>query len=261
MSTLAASDDVHVFDNGIKVYRRHLISPQVERYSAGENLHEPEEERLFVDLVGDCQADGMLLDVGAAVGYYAILAKKTSPTLRIHAFEPYSLHRGYFAENLVLNGLDAASISLHADAIGAARGRSEFQIQHYASSLVAHDSRPNLSMQNRLSRLLSRCGLRELPQREGESTEVPVTTLDEFIRRHGQADMVKVDVQGFEIDVLRGADHSMNSRSIGRWLIGTHGKAIHRQCAEILERHNYRIEVNRQQVPGQPDGVIVARAN
>lgn len=37
-----------------------------------------------------------------------------------------------------------------------------------------------------------------------ESIEVEVTTLDELIRRHGQPRFVKVDVEGFEADVLDG---------------------------------------------------------
>lgn len=260
MSTLAEPDAVHVFDNGIKVRRRHLIPAQVERYAAGENLHEPEEERLFVALVRECDGPGLFLDVGSAVGYYAILTKKTSPALRIHAFEPYSQHRRYLAENLELNGLDAAAVTLHAEAVGAAAGRSEFRIHHYGSSLVAGGSRPALSMRNRVARLMSRWGLRAMPERHGETVEVPVITLDDFLRRHGPAELIKVDVQGFETDVLRGATASLTSRSVARWLIGTHGAPIHRECIAILEQHGYEIEVDQQQVPGQPDGVIVARA-
>src|SRR6185436_2583802 len=40
--------------------------------------------------------------------------------------------------------------------------------------------------------------------RWSRSIEVPVTTLDALIARHGRPAFVKIDVEGFELEVLRG---------------------------------------------------------
>ncbi|MGC1275765.1 MAG: FkbM family methyltransferase [Planctomycetaceae bacterium] len=260
MSAVADTQAVHTFDNGIKVHHRHLIPVQVDRYAQGVNLHEPEEERLFLGLIAESDPSGTFLDVGAAVGYYGILAKRSAPSLKIHAFEPYARHRQFLLENLQLNGLDSSAVVLHAEAVGAARGRSDFKIEHYGSTLVSGNPRAGGTLRERFKKLRSRWRLRAAPERDGETIEVSVTTLDEFTRRNGPAELVKVDVQGFEIDVLRGAVGAMTSKLIGRWLIGTHGEVVHRECAEILREHGYRIEVDSPFVPGQPDGVIIAKA-
>lgn len=66
---------IHVFDNGVKVYDDHLLAVQRQRCRK-RNIHEADEEDIFAAIVRSLPADGCLVNIGAAIGYYAILAKR-----------------------------------------------------------------------------------------------------------------------------------------------------------------------------------------
>ena len=69
---------IHTFDNGVRVYEDQLLDEQRARYER-RNVHEAEEEEIFVDLIRRLPPDGCFVDVGAAIGYYLILAHKLLP--------------------------------------------------------------------------------------------------------------------------------------------------------------------------------------
>ena len=80
LSCLAMARAAHTFDNGIKVYDDHLLPLQRERYKK-HNVHEADEEEHFINIIRSLPPDGVYLDIGAAVGYYAMLARRLSPPL------------------------------------------------------------------------------------------------------------------------------------------------------------------------------------
>ena len=74
--------NIHVFDNGLKVYGAHLLQLQRERY-LHHNIHEAEEEGIFLELIDELETGSTFVNVGAAIGYYVILAKLQRPDLRV----------------------------------------------------------------------------------------------------------------------------------------------------------------------------------
>jgi FkbM family methyltransferase len=226
---------VHTFDNGVRVYRSTLIPQQLERYTAV-NLHEPEEERIFLELL-DSSSEGLFLDVGAGIGYYSILAKRVAPGVSVHAFEPLPIHRQAITEHLALNRLGVESVKVHPEAVAARAGRAAFARADYGSRVIASPGR------------LRRRGT------------VPTTTVDRFLaKREGVVALAKVDVQGTELAVLAGARSSLSAGRVRAWLIGTHSMLIHDECIAILTGHDYEI-VHADPAPsGQPDGIVAARA-
>jgi FkbM family methyltransferase len=254
MTTSDQAEQIHLFDNGIKVRKGHLIPKQIERYRQF-NLHEPEEEELFESVLEQINPSGVVVDVGAAIGYYCILAKKKLPGIELHAFEPLLRFRQCLVDNAMLNGFTADTIVVHSEAIAARPGKAEFVNHDYGSSLV-RDAWP---VWKRLAGgLKSLLGWAET--RKAATVLVETTTLDCFLERlQKRAELVKVDVQGFETDVLEGSRASMRGRLISRWLIGTHSADLHHRCLEMLRQHNYQIVTEQQQSLRQPDGIILAR--
>lgn len=224
---------VHVFDNGIRVYDDHLWPTQRERYRA-RNVHEAEEEDLFVQLLGDIPRAGVFLDIGSAIGYYLLLARRLRPDIEVHGVEPLKSHRDRFLENAVLNDHSPTEFTIHPEAISSSVGVASLSDDGYGSAIKKRRAGPEL-------------------------LAVPTITLDRLVERIGRrVDLCQMDVQGHEAEVLKGADRSLRSGAISSFLIGTHSRKLHRECMELLEVRGYEIRNDVFETIAQPDGILVA---
>jgi len=250
---------VHTFDNGVRVYDDHLLERQRERYKK-RNVHEAEEEDLFINLLRRLPPDGYFVDIGAAVGYYLILARKLSPSLTIHAVEPLERYRTFLRENLALNGLTDADVVIHPEGLSSSEGDVRFLDRGYASRIPRDEKELRVSLSTRWKKLLERIGLRKPKNRGPKVLTIPTITLDMLVRRIGSpVDLLQMDVQGLEAEVLKGGAQSMAAGDLRSFLIGTHSLTIHRECLARLRESGYTIEVDQPDTQEQPDGIIVAR--
>ncbi|HEX4667651.1 MAG TPA: FkbM family methyltransferase [Chthoniobacterales bacterium] len=244
---------IHTFDNGVRVYEDQLIEEQRARYRQ-RNVHEAEEEEIFVDLIRRLPPEGCFVDVGAAIGYYLILARKLSPRLTIQGVEPLARHRQFLRENLELNGLTSADFVIHPEGLTSSKGESAFDDRGYSSRLARDPAGA------RRKGLLEKLGLR---RNQDRFLSIPTITLDTLVSRIGRSiDLVQMDVQGLEVEVLKGATESMKTAAVKTFLIGTHGRArgltLHEECRELLRRNGYEIEIDLPDTKEQPDGILVA---
>jgi hypothetical protein len=71
-------------------------------------------------------------------------------------------------------------------------------------------------------------------------------TVDDFVLRHGIAhlDILHVDIQGFEVSMLKGARATFDSRKVDYAFISTHGNAHHKKVTDWLRTRGYRIDVS-----------------
>lgn len=136
------------------------------------------------------KAGATFIDVGANQGFYTILASRLVGSQgRVVAFEPAPSERRKLQRNLRINRCD--NVTVEASAVGARTGESTF---HFV-----------LGHQGSYSGLGETADDVTAPQ---QSITVPLTTLDSYAAAHGLAamDVLKLDVEGGELDVLRGAE-------------------------------------------------------
>jgi FkbM family methyltransferase len=137
-----------------------------------------------LDLIRDLLRPGdVMIDVGANIGFTAIEgALAVGSTGCVHAIEPHpSVHR-FLKENLQLNGL-AGRVNTHELAVTDAAPSGGF--------LSFSDDR-----RDDMNALLE-------PGTDG-SLRVPATTLDTLFPDLPRCDLLKIDVEGAELAVLRG---------------------------------------------------------
>ncbi len=145
--------------------------------------------------------DPIILDVGANVGSSSKQFRATFPQAVIHAFEP---HPGVFAK-LKTSLENAPGIVLNPCALGDACGRLAFNLSsdRGSSSFLKFDpASPYLGA---------------LHLETEASVEVEVKTVDSYCREWGieHIDFLKLDVQGFEPQVLDGAAEMLARQAIG----------------------------------------------
>jgi FkbM family methyltransferase len=123
-------------------------------------------------------------DVGANIGLLTLAcAVATGPSGKVYAFEPEAGPRLQLEKTCHLNGL--AWVDVSDLAVGAAAGQAIFNI----SPIIGHSS------------------LYALPEDEvagGQAVQVEVRPLDDVVPPGRPLDVVKMDVEGAELDVLAG---------------------------------------------------------
>ncbi len=129
----------------------------------------------------------VVLDVGANIGHYTLLAaKRVYPGGFVHAFEPAPAEYHELNANVGLNRLE--NVLANQLAICDREGEATLQI-----------CQGGLGLYNSLG----------APLREGNvvSVQVRCTTLDSYVRSAGigKVDLLKMDVEGAELAAIRGA--------------------------------------------------------
>ncbi|MFC9608120.1 FkbM family methyltransferase [Streptomyces niveus] len=128
-----------------------------------------------------------ILDVGAHVGYYAMIAALAAPKATVHAFEPVPPIHARLAVNHRANGLK--NLVLHQNGVSDHVGTADINIRFPLSNLLSTGS-----------------SLEEFtkPVASAFTTRVNLLTVDETVGET-PVDLIKIDVEGHEPSVLAGA--------------------------------------------------------
>jgi FkbM family methyltransferase len=166
-----------------------------------------------------------VIDVGAYIGMYAcFLAKLVGPDGRVHAFEPVPRSCKRLIENIARNELTNVSINQEAISSGDGPGSLFVYDPPFESfSSLMHEER------------IRRDGLLKSTTKMVVST----TSLDAYCRNRGisRIDLLKLDAEGAEADIVKGAHSLLREGRVGAVLfeVGTGGKAV----MEYLKQHDF----------------------
>lgn len=144
--------------------------------------HEPETEMVFKEIAKTSQ---VFLDVGANIGYFSFLVKQMSPHAEVYSFEPLPQNIEAYKKNQQLNQF--SKMHLQEVCVADQKGETEFLIPPKEESGWGRMAHRDLF--------------------SGEKIKRPVITLDQFCqeKQMGKVDLMKIDVEGYEYKVLKGA--------------------------------------------------------
>lgn len=170
-------------------------------------------------------------DVGGHHGYFALLASKlVGSSGRVYVFEPLVANRLIIANLVSANARHNCTVLPFAvsDKVGPA-----------SLFLQADDAQPSLVATS------------------DACVHVDTITLDDFGSNHPAPTLVKVDVEGAEEMVLRGAKGLLSGERAAIWIVEVHSVAFEGAVRKIFHQHAYRVD---ELEPGPaPDRIRRAR--
>src|SRR5919202_3302307 len=188
-------------------------------------------ENEIIELFRPKQGD-IVVDVGAHIGRYTIIAsKRVGATGKVIAIEAHPGNYEMLNRNIKLNGLTNVTT------LNFAVYSKETKIK-----LFLPGEKSNRTIYNTL--------ISTRATDEEKFVEVNADTLDDLLQNneisHADVNWIKIDVEGAELDVLKGADSIMSNSKNITLLIEVHdiedGKNLYRQIMDLMEKHNFKLE-------------------
>ncbi len=168
-----------------------------------------------------------VLDVGAYIGIFScFMGKLVTEQGRVHAFEPSPRSFDRLVANIARNGLH--NVLANRNAVYARHG--QFKLYSYSPPFES------------LSSLVHGQQIRQgQPIKREDDQEVNAVTLDDYCEAKGisRVDLVKIDAEGTEADVLRGARRLLGEKRIGGILFEV-GSGI-REVLTFLSQYGFAL--------------------
>lgn len=184
------------------------------------NGMETEQTTAMLTELGDGK---VFFDIGANVGYYTILAAQAvGRSGAVVAFEPVVRNLVFLQWHVTLNKADNVKIL-------------PFALSD-KSSIASFSLGQNSAMGH-----LAAAGDAKQPKTD-DLVYVPTVSLDEIAAKLNLApDVLKIDVEGAEMDVFRGGRQTLESAKPTIFL-STHSPQLRAECLHFLEEIGYKIE-------------------
>ncbi len=172
--------------------------------------HEPQEERLFHEIIGRLPTGATMFELGGYWAYYSLWLKHAVPGARSLVVEPDPVNRGVGMRNFALNSQQAEFV---AAGVGERPGTLRFRCE------------------------------------DGSRRSVSVVSVDALMEQHRIEflDVLHADIQGAELAMLRGAAETIRRGRVRFLMLSTHHHSIsgdpltHQRCLSHLRDIGARI--------------------
>lgn len=139
-----------------------------------------------------------IFDLGANIGYYAIWeALRVGTEGRVYCIEPSPVNFALLQKNVELNGMTERMEMYN---VGAADrlGEADFHLSEYSNlhTFMAEQYK----FGDKSKKLL-----------KGQTIKVPLTTVSEFAKGKRRIDLIRMDVEGFEVEVIDGMEEAFKN--------------------------------------------------
>jgi FkbM family methyltransferase len=211
------------------------ISTQI--FWGGLRGYEPETVPVFFALAERAE---VIVDIGAYVGYFTVMAALAAPGASVIALEPFPATFDRLQRNVSLNSLN--NVVCRNVAAGASTGPAELHHMFRGMSMAASLEPAHLAPW------------------EHTSTSVPVLRVDQLMRELGvrRVDLIKIDVESTEAEVLEGAGdvlHRDRPQIVCEVLSAESGT----QLTEMLKPLGYQFFELRIDGPFRRDTIVPGR--
>jgi FkbM family methyltransferase len=185
----------------------------------------------IIDHFNTKQGD-IVVDVGAHMGKYTIIAsKRVGANGKVIAIEAHPGNYEMLNRNIKLNGLTNVTT------LNYAVYSKESKIKLFLPGEKSNHTIYNTLISSRATN-------------EEKFVEVNANTLDSLLQQggisHAEVNWIKIDVEGAEFEVLKGAHDIMSNSNNITFLIEIHnledGKNLYRQIMDLMEKHNFKVE-------------------
>jgi FkbM family methyltransferase len=168
------------------------------------------------------EARAVILDIGANIGLFSIKEAQCNSQARIFAFEPNSCAFSRLVRNLALNGIENV----------------------LAINCAVYSKSGRLALKAGAATVLGK--VEEPPKGGTGGSTVPAVTVDEFCAesRIEAVTCMKIDVEGAEVEVLRGAQSTLQGTKYVA--VECHSPQLRRATTAILSRFNFALLSERK---------------
>lgn len=170
----------------------------------------------LVEAMGIVTPDSLVCDVGANIGNHTVYFARVMGAARVMAFEPQDGANATLAANIALNGLSDRVTAYHClvgDATGNGR-LTKFNPRNLGGSAFTPDA----------------------------AGSVPMFALDDVLPTDDRAalDLIKIDVEGMQLSVLKGAKTILAARKPALWIEILDRDPTQAETAALLASLGYR---------------------
>lgn len=213
-----------IMHNGIKIYTdSHYGDFNIEIIQELKGVHEPQEEKVFYEVLKVMPEGASMLELGSFWAYYSAWFNHEVKNAKNYMVEPLEEVLNLGAQNFKLNGFTG----------------------DFTPGCIGDKSLESV----------------DFIHWDDKNYKIPQWCVDDILQNKNinYLNMLHSDIQGAEFKMLQGAQKSFDKNMIGFVFISTHSEKIHFNCIDFLKTNNFNIISEHTLAESYAtDGLIVA---